>query len=150
LITLLSSGRFGVVLIMEGSNDLTSRDSLTIPRAIAGLRQMLREAKGRAVRPYLATIPPMNPQGLRGGSWDLVPAFNDNVRALAVSEGVTLVDVYQGFNNDLALLGVDGLHPTPDGYTMIADVFYTAIKATLERSSPAPAGAASSFIGRFR
>jgi lysophospholipase L1-like esterase len=150
LITLLSSGRFSVVLIMEGSNDLTSRDSLAIPRAIAGLRQMLREAKGRAVRPYLATIPPMNPQGLRGGSWDLVPAFNDNVRALAVSEGVTLVDVFQGFNNNLALLGVDGLHPTVDGYTKIADVFYTAIKATLERSSPVPAGAASSFIGRFR
>jgi lysophospholipase L1-like esterase len=148
----VSSGRFSVVLIMEGTNDLTTHDSLTIPRAIAGLRQMIRDAKGRSVRPYLATIPPMNPQGFRGSvySWDLVPSFNDNVRALALSEGVTLVDVYQGFNNNLSLLGIDGVHPNADGYAKIADVFYTAIKTTLETSPSAPVDAASRFIGRFR
>jgi lysophospholipase L1-like esterase len=149
--TLMSSGLFTVVLIMEGTNDLADYNSLTISRVTAGLRQMVRDAKGRGIRRYLATIPPINPQGFRGSvyAWERVPALNDSIRALAVSEGVTLVDVYQGFNNNFALLGVDGLHPNANGYAKIADVFYTAIKTTLE-TSPASVGEGSNFIGRFR
>jgi len=139
------------VLIMEGTNDLYIHDSRTIPPAIAGLRQMLRDAKSRGIRPYLATIPPMNPDGFRGAaySWYLVSEFNDRVRELAVSEGVTLVDVHQGFNNDFTLLGGDGLHPNADGYARIADLFFTAIKQTLEVPSPVP-GPTRAFIGRRR
>ena len=43
-----------------------------------------------------------------------------------------LVDVYQGFGGNLALVGPDGLHPSADGYAKIADLFFTAIKQTLE------------------
>ena len=49
-----------------------------------------------------------------------MPGFNDSVRALAATEGVTLVDVYQAFGGNLALLGPDGLHPSADGYAKIA------------------------------
>ena len=88
------------------------------------------------MRPYLATIPPMNPAACspvcRGLAWSLVSGVNDNVRGLAVSEGVPLVDVYQGFGGNLALVGPDGLHPSADGYAKIADLFFTAIKQTLE------------------
>jgi lysophospholipase L1-like esterase len=48
---------------------------------------------------------------------------------------VTLVDIYQGFNGDLSLLGPDGLHPAAEGYAKIADLFFAAIKQTLETSS---------------
>jgi hypothetical protein len=48
---------------------------------------------------------------------------------------VTLVDVYQAFNGNLALIGPDGLHPAADGYAKIADTFFTAIKSTLETAS---------------
>ena len=51
------------------------------------------------------------------------------------AEGVTLVDVYQGFGGNLGYLGPDGLHPSADGYAKIADLFFTAIKSTLETSS---------------
>jgi lysophospholipase L1-like esterase len=146
---LMSSRLYSVVLIMEGSNDLYVHDSLTIPPAIAGLRQMVRDAKSRGIRPYLATIPPMNPDGFRGSaySWYLVPEFNDRVRELAASEGVTLVDVYQGLN--LALIGFDGLHPNAEGYAKIADLFFAAIKQTLEAPPPF-LGTARAFIGLSR
>ena len=149
--SLVSSRRYGVVLIMEGTNDLFVHDSLAIPPAIDGLQRMVRESKGQGVRPYLATIPPMNPDGFRGAaySWYLVSEFNDRVRELAVSEGVTLVDVHQGFNNDFTLLGGDGLHPNADGYARIADLFFTAIKQTLEVPPPLP-GPTRAFIGRRR
>jgi lysophospholipase L1-like esterase len=139
--SLTSSGRYSVVLIMEGTNDLYNRDDRIVPAAIDGLRQMIRDAKSRSIRPYLATIPPMNPSACvpvcRGLAWSLVAGFNDNVRALATAEGIPLVDVYQGFNGNFALLGPDGLHPSTDGYVKIADLFFAAIKQTLEVPSPA-------------
>ena len=116
---LTSSGRYSVALIMEGTNDLYNRDDRIVPAAIDGLRQMIRDAKSRGIRPYLATIPPMNPSACvpvcRGLAWSLVTGFNDNVRALATAESVPLVDVYQGFNGNLGLLGPDGLHPAAEG-----------------------------------
>ena len=51
-------GQYDVVLLMEGTNDLNDRDASIEPVVIATLQQMLRNAKGRGVRPYLATIPP--------------------------------------------------------------------------------------------
>jgi lysophospholipase L1-like esterase len=138
---LTSSGRYSVALIMEGTNDLYNRDDRIVPAAIDGLRQMIRDAKSRGIRPYLATIPPMNPSACvpvcRGLAWSLVTGFNDNVRALATAESIPLVDVYQGFNGNLGLLGPDGLHPAAEGYAKIADLFFAAIKQTLEVPSPA-------------
>lgn len=151
--SLTSSGQYKVVLIMEGTNDLADRDARQIPPAIEVLRQMIRDAKSRGIRPYIATIPPMNPAGSRGLAWSLVPDFNDRVRALAAAESTTLVDVHQGFANNFGLLGVDGLHPNAAGYAKIADVFFTAIQATLETAPAAPtlAGPAvwPSFYPRF-
>ena len=138
-IALTSSRRYSVVLIMEGTNDLYARDDRIVPFAIDGLRSMIRDAKGRGIRPYLATIPPMNPTACvpvcRGLPWSLVSGFNDSVRTLATTEGVTLVDVYQGFGGNLALVGSDGLHPAAEGYAKIAGLFFEAIRQTLETSS---------------
>jgi lysophospholipase L1-like esterase len=140
-VALTSSRRYDAVLIMEGSNDLmlATRDSTVLERAAVRLRQMVGDAKSRGIRPLLATIPPMNPAGSRGKDWgaDLVPGFNDRIRSVAAAENVTLVDVYQGFGGNLALLSADGLHPNTDGYQKIADVFFSAIRSTLEITTPA-------------
>lgn len=136
---LTATRRYSVVLIMEGTNDLYDRDDKIYPFAYDGLRSMIRDAKGKGLRPYLATIPPMNPSACvpvcRGLPWSLVAGFNDGVRTLASTEGVTLVDIYQGFNGNLALIGPDGLHPSADGYVKIAELFFAAIKQTLETPS---------------
>ena len=64
--------------------------------------------------------------------------IDDQIRALAASEGVPLVDVYQAFGGDVTtLIGFDGLHPTALGYHRIADTFLASVKATLE-TSPTP------------
>jgi lysophospholipase L1-like esterase len=120
------------VLIMEGTNDLFDVDPLDIPPAITNLRVMIREARNRGARPYLATVPPMNPLGLRGGGWSLVPTLNDQIRFAASQEGVTLVDVNQAFGGNLSLLSADGLHPNAAGYAVIAETFFQTLRATLE------------------
>jgi lysophospholipase L1-like esterase len=125
-----------VVLLMEGSNDVNNQDATILPASIANLRQMLDNAKGRGLRPYLATIPPQNPNGCcprRGLGAGLVPGFNDQIRSLAASENVPLVDIYQALNTDVStFIGFDGLHPTVAGYAKMANVFFASIMQTLE------------------
>lgn len=116
-----------VALIMEGTNDLPWRSADRIASALA---DMVRDAKQRGVRPMLATIPPARPGGRREGLPELIAVFNDQVRALARREGVTLVDVHAGMN--LSLIGRDDLHPTPEGYEVMAQIFYAAIVAALD------------------
>lgn len=132
----------GAVLIMEGTNDLPKAHSAanqaaadnTLASAAAGLRQMVRSAKASGSRPFLATIPPMNPAGSRGQTfgWELVAGFNDRIASVAANEQIPLVDVNKAFGGNLGLLGTDGVHPTAEGYRTIADTVFAAIKSTLE------------------
>jgi len=125
------SSAYDVVLIMEGSNDL--RDNVTSGDIIAGLQQMIQTAKARGIRPFLATVPPMNLHGFRGGAANLVPPLDDQIRSLAMSQNVPLVDVYAALSTDVATyIGFDGLHCTPAGYKKMADTFFASIEQTLE------------------
>ena len=98
---------------------------------------MIDLAKSRGLRVFLATIPPENPNGFcpsdRGTNWMLVAPYNAKVRALAATRNVPLVDVEVAFGGNLSLLSLDGLHPDPSGYAVIANTFFTAIKAALEK-----------------
>jgi lysophospholipase L1-like esterase len=80
----------------------------------------------------------------------IVPTFNDQIRALATSEGVPLADVYQAFGSDApTLIGFDGLHPNPAGYQRIADTFLETIKSSLETNTTSRA-ASSTVTKRHR
>ena len=133
------AGTYQAVLIMEGSNDLYGASNLT--GTVSGLRAMVANARNLGLRVYLATIPPIDPLGSRGRTYNsqLVPDLNDRIRSLAASEGATLVDVYQAFGGNLSSMSFDGLHPNAAGYTLIANTFFTAIRATLETQPPATA-----------
>lgn len=143
---LTSSGLYDAALIMEGTNDLyKARNSGSDPAgvqqlALARLRTMIRDAKSRNIRPFVATIPPMNPAGSRGQvfGWELVSSFNDSIRSIVSLENVALADVHQAFGGNLALLSADGVHPNPGGYQKIAETFFTAIKSTAETATPSP------------
>jgi lysophospholipase L1-like esterase len=148
----VAGGRYQAVLIMEGANDLANRDDRVTDAVIASLRTMINDARSRNVRPYLATIPPQVPGGRRALAWSLIAPFDDKIRALAASESVTLVDVYQAIAaNTTQYINDDGEHLTPAGYAKIADTFFATLKDTLERppavtltlSRPQAAGGAS-------
>ena len=130
---LLLQFRPEVLLLMEGTNDLLD-GSRGADTAIVNLRQMIAIAKSLNVQVALATVPPQRPNGLRnrGAVAALIPSFNDRIRALAAAEGVVLVDVYAGMKDNMNLIGVDDLHPTELGYSVIADVFYAAVTRAFE------------------
>ncbi len=133
---LLLQFRPEVLLLMEGTNDLLDRPEIGrgADTAIVNLRQMIAIAKSLNVQVALATVPPQRPNGLRnrGAVAAIIPSFNDRIRALAASEGVVLVDVYAGMKDNLNLIGIDDLHPTELGYSVMADVFYQAVVRAFE------------------
>ncbi|HSL21582.1 MAG TPA: GDSL-type esterase/lipase family protein [Vicinamibacterales bacterium] len=123
------------LLLMEGTNDLLGFEA-GADRAIEGLRRMVAHAKQRGLRVFLATIPPQRPGGRRDRVAQIIPGFNDRIRALAASEGVILVDVYDALKDKLYLISIDDLHPTAQGYVVIAQTFFDVIRAQLEATSP--------------
>lgn len=136
---LVSTGQYDVVLIMEGSNDLeTPTRSDPVGSAADALRFLIGDAKSVGVRPLLATIPPMNAAGRRGGAAALVPLLNDRIFQIGGADNIPIVDVYAAFNGNLSLLGDDGLHPNASGYGVIADAFLAAIRSAFEVKTAAP------------
>jgi lysophospholipase L1-like esterase len=130
---------YEVVLLMEGTNDVASRDSRVLTQTIANLRNMLNQAMSRNVVPYLATVPPMIRDRSRTLGATTIPFLNPLIRQLALETGVTLIDVAAAFGGDgpldnSSLLGSDGLHPTEAGYQVIAGAFFERLQATLERT----------------
>ncbi len=120
-----------VLLLQEGVNDLINGGS--IASVIDGLRTMIREAKNRGVVLFLATLLPERPGGLRAGHVELIAPANDQIRALAASEGAILVDLYQAFGGSPdPWIDADGLHPTVDGYRKMGETFFEAIKSQFE------------------
>jgi lysophospholipase L1-like esterase len=132
-----------VVLLLDGANDLlgaasTGTFNAAIARISTALEEMIQSARARNVQVMLATFPPQNPAGSRGGAAGAVPLMNQEIVRLAAKEGVPLVDLYGGLGGTpVGTIGVDGLHPTDTGYTKIASIWFTAIQRLYEQPSAA-------------
>jgi lysophospholipase L1-like esterase len=143
--TVLDADRPEVVLLLDGANDLLAAASTgafgtAITRIITALDEMIKAADARGVDVMLATFPPQNPAGSRGGGAPAVPTLNTEIAKLAARQGATLVDLFNGLGGTPAgSIGVDGLHPTATGYTKIANIWFEAIKQRYERA-PAATG----------
>jgi lysophospholipase L1-like esterase len=122
-----------VLLLLEGVNDLNGGRDAAIPTVKAGLTTMVREARGRGMAVFLATLLPERPPGQRTGGAASIPPANAEIRAVAAREGATLVDLFTAFDGQTGtLLGPDGLHPNDAGYQKMAEVFFDAIRGRLE------------------
>jgi lysophospholipase L1-like esterase len=132
----LAQDRPEVLLLQEGANDVNQGRS---PAGIAAsLRTMIRTAGASGARVLIGTLLPQRPLGVqgscRGFGADAVAPANDQIRAMALGEGVTLVDLYQAFGPVPGdLIGPDGLHPSEAGYRAIAAAFFDRLKAAFER-----------------
>jgi lysophospholipase L1-like esterase len=136
----LAGGGYDVLLLMDGANDLIEGDQRKVGPAIGNLQFMVRDAKSRGMKVFVATLPPQDPLACcprRGSGAGLVGPFNDALRSMASAENVPVVDVNSAFNGDTrTLIDFDGLHPTAAGYQKIADTFMKAISETLEVPLP--------------
>ncbi len=138
-----------VVLLMEGANDLGDAGAGAGAAAAAdALETMVVSAKAAGSDLILATLPPQ--RSVRDTA-TLVQPFNDLVRAIATRQQVPLVDVYtvintgqcatfsmlptafqsagavQRIDTTIPCIGDDHLHPTEEGYDLMAEAFVDRI-----------------------
>jgi lysophospholipase L1-like esterase len=129
-----------VLLLLEGVNDINAQepDEDRVGPLLDALKFDIRDAQRRNVKVFISTLLPQKSGGSRAHAVDLIEPVNSRIRALAAAEGVTLVDSWQVFKGqEQTLIGQDGLHPTPEGYQLLAQTFFDAIKAKLD-DTPVP------------
>ena len=147
----LAGLRPDTVLLMEGTNDLFKQTTdAALMEVAAAMEGLVMEARRQGVDPMLATIPPQ-----RGTPQEfLPPILNDFLRQVAIRQNVPLVDIYTLLNEAQcrtlppfrlptrrlptlrsltltqgACIGDDGLHPTEEGYELMANEFFDRILA---------------------
>lgn len=122
-----------VVLIMEGTNDVTS-DAFNLSQSEDNLEYMIEESRKRGASViFIATIPPIAPGGPNNSVIPRVLQLNDEIRDLAVRKGAHLVDVYAALNADISrYYAGNDLHPTGEGLRVIGETFYAKIREALD------------------
>jgi len=116
------------LLLIEGINDMNNGTSA--PRAAASLAQLAQIGRLYNLTVLVGTLPQTYPNTMSGGSnaAEKIEEFNGElVRLLSGVQNVHIVDLYRAFGANRALIGGDGLHPTPAGYDVIAQQFHAAI-----------------------
>jgi lysophospholipase L1-like esterase len=134
-----------VLLLLQGVIDISQKEEAGIGPMVDALRDMVREAKARGVsHVFLSTLLPLKPSAgpdRRDQALEFVVPANDEIRHLAATQDVYLVDAYSVFvGNEATYLGADGLHPTHAGYEALAGAFFSQIQARLETVVSTPTG----------
>jgi lysophospholipase L1-like esterase len=130
-----------VLLLLHGFNDLLAAGrqgtfDRDIPLIAGALEDMVRIGRAQNVSVLLATMPALDPSGCRGQAAAGVERLNGAIRVVAADDGAVLVDLYPGLGGSPAgVIGIDGLHPTEEGYTKMAQVWFDAIQREFERPS---------------
>lgn len=133
-----------VVLLVMGYNDVGTAADVAFGANV--LDSMVREAQARGARVFLGTLTPAISGRSRSQNEALLNTMNVRIRSIAASRGAVLVDLFEGFQPAVfTWIGIDGLHPTEAGYVRIAELFFAAIRATLE---VAPTPTALTGLGR--
>ncbi|MFK5924924.1 MAG: GDSL-type esterase/lipase family protein [Verrucomicrobiota bacterium] len=142
-----------VVVMMVGTNDaLNSGNSVPIKEYEKNLKQLVKRFTKSGSKVVLMTIPPCINELLfsrhkaeffaERSPEDRIADVNDVVKKLAKPDGVRLVDVHvllekggAGSEKSSLLRNVansrskDGVHPTSEGYDVIAQAVYETLKA---------------------
>jgi lysophospholipase L1-like esterase len=122
-----------VALILDGYNDLSTGGEAAIDSAIAAINDMVKDARFRGARVFLATLTPPIPNVNKGIGNITISRFNDRLKAMAKGEGAVLVDLYAALAPDAARYNsADGRHLSIEGYRKVAETFFAAIQAELE------------------
>jgi acyl-CoA thioesterase-1 len=123
-----------VLLLLEGVNDI-----LQIPREtqLANLRTMVLSAQSRGMEVLIATLTPVkSPRGPLTQA--AIVDLNEGIVELAEEEDLgRVVDLYEAFEGRPQLLGDDGLHPTEEGYRVVAQTFADEIERRFEEPATA-------------
>ena len=121
---LLDTEKPEVVLLFEGINAIRT---LSASRQEQYLQTMITDAQKRYSEVLIATVMPVAQDGKLQPAAEYmsaIRALNTRIFQLADRNGLgNVVDLFALFDANMHLLGADGLHPTVEGQTRIAEAF---------------------------
>lgn len=125
-----------VLLLLDGVNAVWIRSTAI---QTANLRTMITAAQQRGVEVIIATVMPVAPEWEADGhvgAMSRIRALNAQVFQLADQFGLgNVVDLFALFDANMHLIGKDGLHPSIEGQTRIAEAFRDEIIRRYETRS---------------
>jgi lysophospholipase L1-like esterase len=119
-----------VVILLHGVNDVTFLGMPGVQRTASFMNTMAREARLAGKQVMICTLLPQRPGGFRAGDPTVIAAYNSALRDLARGEGAILIDFATLF--DVRLIGQDGLHPTDEGYSRMAEILFGQVRRLFE------------------
>lgn len=143
-----------VVLIMEGTNDLSDNNT-SVESVRFNLNAMVDKVKDAGMVPVLSSVIPRAPEGGSNGRTGFLASL---LRQDAIDRDVVFADPYEALINVSNLFGnfyFDAFHPNSSGYGLLANAFVQPTQLALDRVSPpgpCVAGAETLCLqqGRFR
>lgn len=139
-------GRPGdVLLLMEGTNDVSQSQDISLETTIFNLDEMAGRAETKGLTALHATIIPRKPDARRDPQNFLTDDLNGRIRNLAALRNRREADPYEVLRSTPNLFGgyyavaeEDPVgHPNPAGYDLIARVFFEAIQG-IDTVPPVP------------
>jgi lysophospholipase L1-like esterase len=125
-----------VLLLLEGVNAVRA---LSAPAQERSLQTMISEAQNRRIDVIIATVMPVALDGRlqpAGEYMTAIRALNARIFSLADRNGLgNVVDLFALFDANMHLLGADGLHPSIEGQTRIAEAFRDEIVRRYDNST---------------
>jgi lysophospholipase L1-like esterase len=122
-----------VVLLLEGVNDLSSRNpDASISAGVQGVQALIGAAESRGVRVMVGTLLPAVARFVSLAN--LIAPFNSRLVPAATTAGARIVDLYSDIVTDVNdwISPYDGLHPTEAGYQEMARFWFSNIHDAFE------------------
>jgi lysophospholipase L1-like esterase len=123
-----------VLLLQGGINNINGLPTST---QISAFRTMITDARAHGAEVIIATLLPMLPSSrqYRSTTPDKIDDLNTEIINLAAQYNLGLVDLFAFFDANQQLMGSDGLHPSAEGQTRIAELFRDEIVRRYDVSS---------------
>jgi lysophospholipase L1-like esterase len=126
-----------VLLLMEGTNDVTQRDTISVETTILNLDKMADAAQALNLTVIHATVIPRPPWAKRDPDNVLTDQLNGRIRNMAGQRGRRLADPNEVFRSTASVFdnhyshAVDDFvgHPSATGYDLLAGVFFNVIQS---------------------
>jgi lysophospholipase L1-like esterase len=119
-------------LIGWGNNDWNECGAPSTCDTVENLRSIVLDVKAANSLPCVATLLPPNvgfDNRAPASRAEWVVEMNGLIRAMALQEGVLVVDIHAAFMSAGSLSGlfVDHIHPNPRGYELMAETWFNAL-----------------------
>jgi lysophospholipase L1-like esterase len=133
-----------VVQIMAGTNDIAGNTGPMTPEQTQGnIKSMVELAHAHGIRVILASIPPADHFPWKPGlnAAEQIASMNAWLKAYAARSGCVYADYWSALKEQNGLgmregLSSDHVHPTREGYAVMAPVAEAAIKRALAMPAP--------------